>query len=87
MMHVLPILEEVKENLRVLVFGIASNSTHEPPQEKTQFLAHQTLEELNEIRYIALCCAACVLHPGLSTSNFIPRRLAENCRSIPESLV
>lgn len=62
MNHVLPILEELKGELRVPSSGISMNVTQDPPHVLTKLLGKHTFEEMEKIKYHDVVCG--VLSPS-----------------------
>lgn len=87
MIKVLPMLEDINQCIRMLSSGVADGPSRTEPGELTVLLASVILKVLDNINSYDLWCAACVLHPGLSSFSFIPLHLSNASKLRGESLV
>lgn len=86
-MKILPMLEDMKQYLKLLSLGVAQSSDADITHAYTRTLAHATLQSLEGIRYHDMWAAACVLHPGLSSLFFMSSIPSEEMRAKGEALV
>lgn len=87
LIKVLPMIEDVKSKLVFLASGICSQQTYEPPHECTKLLAQCTLDQLRNVYYHDMWCAATLIHPGLYSFHFMPKTSASECRIRGETLI
>ena len=84
---VLPMLENLKQNLSLVSSGVSTGPNLEKHHELTILLSRVRLKYLDEIPMHDIWCASCVIHPGLSSFSFMPPSRAKLARSLGESLV
>lgn len=70
-MKIIPMVEDLKNNLTLLSTSVATGPILEHVHELTKVLARETLLYLKLIHQ-DLWCAACVMHPGFTASIFVP---------------
>ena len=80
-------MENLKQKLTLLSSGIASGPSLPMPHESTQLLAKCTLQVLNDITVHDMWCAACLLHPGLTSFQFMPVQAGRDAKMLGEALV
>lgn len=75
-----------ENKLTLLSNSVSTGPTLERVHELTSVLARETLLSLNFI-YDNLRCAACVMHPGLSSFNFCSATVGKDCKTRGEALI
>lgn len=85
--YVLPLLEEIKGNLKFISSNIATVAAYGTLHGLTKLLAKTTVMQMNGIKYHEIWCVTCLFHPGLGTFHFLPRASPAKCRCISKTLV